>query len=129
MEIVKPTKAKDVKKAIVTKVRFGTFEIDGLLFEDGSQGVKLPDGFNPSFCYQYKSTAVAFFCLDGHLTVLDFEGTYMGGNLYNFFYTHEGIVGGTQGLSSYWDLLDYLYVRFQLTDKEAKALAGDFKSV
>jgi len=116
-----------VKKAIVAKVQFGTFEIDGLLFEDGSYGVKLPDGFNPSFCYQFKSTAVVFFFLDGQLTVLDFEGTYMGGNIYNFFYTHEGIVRGTQGLSCYIDLLDYLDARFELTDKEAEALAGVYK--
>ena len=32
----------DVKKALVAKVPFGTFEIDGLLFEDGSYGVAIP---------------------------------------------------------------------------------------
>ena len=31
-----------VKKAIVAKVQFGTSEIDGLLFEDGSYGVAIP---------------------------------------------------------------------------------------
>jgi len=32
----------DEVKAIVAKVQFGTFEIDGLLFEDGSYGVAIP---------------------------------------------------------------------------------------
>lgn len=32
----------EVKKALVAKVPFGTFEIDGLLFEDGSYGVAIP---------------------------------------------------------------------------------------
>jgi hypothetical protein len=32
----------DVKKALVAKVPFGTFEIDGLLFEDGIYGVAIP---------------------------------------------------------------------------------------
>jgi hypothetical protein len=32
----------DVKKALVAKVPFGAFEIDGLLFEDGSYGVAIP---------------------------------------------------------------------------------------
>lgn len=31
----------EVKKAIVAKVQFGTFEIDGLLFPDGSYGIAL----------------------------------------------------------------------------------------
>lgn len=32
----------DDLKAIVAKVQFGTFEIDGLLFEDGSYGIAIP---------------------------------------------------------------------------------------
>lgn len=34
--------SEKLKKAIVAKVQFGTFEIDGLLFEDGIYGVAIP---------------------------------------------------------------------------------------